>query len=39
MYSVMYSCDELSADVDTLKDFDSRTEAMGLKCLYGNART
>ena len=21
---------------DVLKDFDSRTEAMGLKCLYGN---
>ena len=48
MYSV-YSCDELSCSrctigtymmncqKDVLKDFDSRSEAMGLKCQYDNA--
>ena len=34
--ALWYSHDGLSTD-HVLKDFDSRTEAMRLKCPYGNA--
>ena len=38
----LYSHNELSVDAllvltDVLKDFDSRTEVIGLKCQYGKA--